>query len=314
MIRCFEVKKTFPGKPPVEALRGIDLEILAGECYGILGPNGAGKTTLIEIFEGLSSPTSGVVEVFGETWDKGARFIRERIGITLQDTQFAEKLTVTEIVRLFRSLYPDGVTPEEAIDRVSLGSKAHSRYETLSGGQKQRLAIATSIVGDPEALFLDEPTTGLDPSARRDLWEVIQRFKNEGRTTLLTTHYLEEAERLCDRVAIIDEGRVIAMGTPDGLISEYGGGHVIEFSLDRGNSDIAVLGALRELPGVALVSSESSGYRITSTEPHRTAPAIYEMARNFNQELTRLATRNANLEDVFIKITGRRFTEINEAL
>src|SRR5229473_2639426 len=214
----------------VRAVDGLDLEVQAGECFGLLGPNGAGKTTTVEICEGLTEPDSGDVEVLGQRWSSNAAQLRQRLGIQLQDTQLSEKLTVFETVRLFRSFFRQGAVASEAIARVQLEEKQKSRVGDLSGGQKQRLALACALVGDPDFLFLDEPTTGLDPQARRQLWELIEQFKLAGRTILLTTHYMDEAERLCDRVAIMDHGKIIAQGTPRELIASIGVEHLVEFS------------------------------------------------------------------------------------
>ena len=203
----------------VVAVDGLDLEVRNGECFGLLGPNGAGKTTTIEICEGLLTRDSGDVVVLGQTWENDATHLRERLGIQLQDTQLAEKLTVRETLDLFRSFYRRGRNTADVIEMVELGEKADARVGTLSGGQKQRLAIACALVGDPELLFLDEPTTGLDPQSRRQLWGLIEEFQSTGRTIVLTTHYMDEAEQLCDRVAIMDHGKVIALGTPNELMA-----------------------------------------------------------------------------------------------
>ncbi|MEI9812885.1 MAG: ABC transporter ATP-binding protein [Acidobacteriota bacterium] len=189
-------------------------KFVTGECFGLLGPNGAGKTTTIEICEGLTDPDAGVVEVLGLRWETHARELRERLGIQLQETQLAEKITVLETVQLFRSFFRQGPSPEDLIGLVQLQEKRDARVGTLSGGQKQRLALACALAGNPDLLFLDEPTTGLDPQARRQLWDLITQFKKDGRTILLTTHYMDEAEQLCDHVAIIDHGKSIALGTP----------------------------------------------------------------------------------------------------
>src|SRR5438067_353048 len=215
VIECRDLRKTYDGK--VEAVRGLNLEINPGECFGLLGPNGAGKTTTIEILEGLLAPTSGEVEVLGQTWGRDDHRLRQRLGISLQETRLAEKLTVLETLRLFRSFYERGLPAEKVLDQIGLQEKAKSYVGKLSGGQRQRLAVACALVGDPELLFLDEPTVGLDPHARRQLWEILRGFRAEGRTILLTTHYMDEAERLCDRVAIVDHGKVIALGTPNEL-------------------------------------------------------------------------------------------------
>ena len=202
----------------VVAVDGLDLQVHAGECFGLLGPNGAGKTTTIEICEGLLPADSGSVEVLGRRWESDARDLRGLLGIQLQETQLSEKLTVDETLTLFQSFYRNARDIGEGIDQVELEEKRHSRVGALSGGQKQRLAVACALVGDPQLLFLDEPTTGLDPQSRRQMWELISKFQAEGRTIVLTTHYMEEAERLCDRVAIVDHGHVIALGTPHDLM------------------------------------------------------------------------------------------------
>lgn len=216
------LRKTYGG---VVAVDGLDLEVRNGECFGLLGPNGAGKTTTIEICEGLLSRDSGDVEVLGRTWEKNEKELRERLGIQLQDTQLADKLTVRETLDLFRSFFRRARDSKDVIDMVQLGEKQDARVGTLSGGQKQRLAIACALVGNPELLFLDEPTTGLDPQSRRQLWGLIEEFRATGRTIVLTTHYMEEAERLCERVAIVDHGHVIALGSPAELIETIGSKH-----------------------------------------------------------------------------------------
>jgi ABC-2 type transport system ATP-binding protein len=210
----------------VVAVDGLNLQVETGECFGLLGPNGAGKTTTIEICEGLLAADSGSVEVLGRRWESDADDLRELLGIQLQDTQLSEKLTVDETLTLFQSFYREARDVGEVIDQVELGEKRYSRVGGLSGGQKQRLAVACALVGDPQLLFLDEPTTGLDPVSRRQLWELISKFQAEGRTIVLTTHYMEEAERLCDRVAIVDHGRIIALGTPRELIDKVDVSHL----------------------------------------------------------------------------------------
>jgi ABC-2 type transport system ATP-binding protein len=222
-LRVRALKKAYAD---VVAVDGLDLEVRAGECFGLLGPNGAGKTTTIEICEGLLTPDSGDVEVLGRRWESDARDLRELLGIQLQDTQLSEKLTVDETLTLFQSFYRDARDISEVIDQVELGEKRNSRVGGLSGGQKQRLAVACALVGNPQLLFLDEPTTGLDPQSRRQLWDLISGFQDEGRTIVLTTHYMEEAERLCDRVAIVDHGHVIALGSPRELIDALDVSHL----------------------------------------------------------------------------------------
>jgi len=300
----------------VVAVDGLDLEIGTGECFGLLGPNGAGKTTTVEICEGLTVPDEGDVVILGRLWARDERALRERLGIQLQETQLAEKLTVAETVRLFRSFYSRGRSIEEVIGLVQLDEKRDGRVGKLSGGQKQRLALACAIVGDPELLFLDEPTTGLDPQSRRQIWELVEQFKASGRTILLTTHYMDEAERLCDRVAIVDHGRVIALGTPRELISSLGAEHVVEFELAQNGVAAPQLSAdaFRQLDGVSAARSigdgnAAAGFELRATELHRTVPALLaELARR-NLHLSELRTHSATLEDVFVHLTGRQLRD-----
>src|SRR4051812_1647092 len=227
-IRCKGLQKHYGD---VIAVDGLDLEVRPGECFGLLGPNGAGKTTTVEILEGLLAPTGGEVEILGRRWEKDETWLRERLGVSLQQTNLPERLTVRETIQLFRSFFVSGRDVDPTIDLVALREKETARYETLSGGQKQRLAVACALVGDPKVLFLDEPTTGLDPQSRRMLWDVVLAFKAQGGSVLLTTHYMDEAERLCDRVAVVDHGKVIALGTPAELIDSLGGSQIIELTL-----------------------------------------------------------------------------------
>lgn len=312
-IRCSNLVKTYDGKPPVEAVRGIDLDIQQGECFGVLGPNGAGKTTTIEILEGLLPPSSGDVEVLGMRWGKDGDTIREQIGISLQDTQFSDKLTVRETLALFRSFYHHGISPDTAMARVSLEDKADSWVKKLSGGQKQRLAVAAALVGDPSLLFLDEPTTGLDPQSRRQLWEIIGQCRRQGRTTLLTTHYMEEAERLCDRVAIVDLGRVIAKGAPKDLIAQLGGDHVVEFTVEGSGISSDSIDAWSDLPTVTGCRREGECMHLSVSQPHLVVPALLERVQERNLNLASLTTRHASLDDVFVMLTGRQFEEDDEA-
>ncbi len=304
-IRCSELRKTYAGKPPVEAVRGLDLAVEEGECFGVLGPNGAGKTTTIEILEGLLEPTAGEVEVLGMRWDRSAAAIRERIGISLQETRFSDKLTIREVLTLFRSFYRSGLTPDEAMARVSLEDRADAWIKNLSGGQKQRLAVATALVGDPALLFLDEPTTGLDPHSRRQLAEIIRECRRHGRTTLLTTHYMEEAERLCDRVAIVDHGLVIAMGSPRELIARLGGEHVVEFSVQSPEAAQLPAESWSGLPAVTGCRYEDGLIHLSVTEPHVVLPALLDWLSGRGWSLSSLTTRNASLDDVFVSLTGR---------
>ena len=267
-VRCRALRKTYGGN--VEAVRGLDLEIYAGECFGLLGPNGAGKTTTIEILEGLLEPSSGEVEILGHSWKTQNREIREALGVSLQETRLVEKLTVRETLELFASFYRRPRLVDEVMTELALTEKAEAWVGKLSGGQKQRLAVATALVANPRILFLDEPTTGLDPQSRRQLWEVIGRFQQRGGTVLLTTHYMDEAERLCDRLAIIDHGLTIASGTPTELIERLGGHHRVEFDATgrvAGDSEV-----WRSLPGVENVHEEEGGVCCACTSPMKPFP------------------------------------------
>ncbi len=308
-IRVKDLRKQYPGRDgPVHAVAGIDLEIRRGECFGLLGPNGAGKTTTVEIMEGLTRPTSGEVEILGLRWEDGAAAVRERIGVTLQETRFPDKETVRELLTVFRSFYRQGLTVDQAIEYVSLESKANALIEQLSGGQQQRLAVAVSLIGDPEILFLDEPTTGLDPQSRRQLWDVILGLRDRGRTVLLTTHYMDEAERLCDRVAVIDQGKIIALGSPAELIARLGGDHVIEFAIG-GDGDPLDLESLTSLDSVLSARADADGYSLTAGEPHRAIPALLDALEALDRPIARLTTRHVSLEDVFVALTGRHLRE-----
>jgi len=290
----------------VRAVDGIQLDVVAGECFGLLGPNGAGKTTTIEICEGLTSPDAGVVEVLGMTWARDPRALRERLGIQLQETQLTEKLTVRETVELFRSFFTRGLVPADAIRLVQLEEKRDARVRTLSGGQKQRLALACSLIGDPDLLFLDEPTTGLDPQARRQLWDLIDDFKKSGRTIVLTTHYMDEAERLCERVAIMDHGTIIARGTPRELIASIGVEHMLEFSVGAQDVDLE---PFRRIAGVREARLEGGAAVMQVSELHHAVPAVLAALDRQRLELTELRTRSATLEDVFVALTGRHLRD-----
>jgi ABC-2 type transport system ATP-binding protein len=305
VIDCRDLRKTYDGK--VEAVRGVNFQIRAGECFGLLGPNGAGKTTSIEILEGLLEPTSGQVTILGETWKSNPRELREKIGISLQEARLSEKLTVRETVELFASFYREPQSTNEVLESLQLEEKADSWVGKLSGGQRQRLAVATALVGSPKVLFLDEPTTGLDPQSRRQLWDIIRAFQERGGTVLLTTHYMDEAERLCDRLAIVDHGEIIAEGSPTELISRLGGHHVVEFSLADNSHRAAE--TWQSLPGVDSVRYDDGLVCLSVREPHRTIPALLEKVEQESARLDRLTTRQASLEDVFVRLTGRHLRE-----
>jgi ABC-2 type transport system ATP-binding protein len=329
-LRCSGLIKRYAD---VTAVAGLDLEVRAGECFGMLGPNGAGKTTTVEIFEGLRMPDAGDVEILGDRWRGDNLPLRARLGIQLQETKFPEKLTVAEVVTLFRSFYPRGLGVGDVLTLVGLQDKTDAQVRTLSGGQKQRLSLGCALVGDPELLFLDEPTTGLDPQSRRQTWEIVESLKARGRTVLLTTHYMEEAARLCDRVAVVDHGKVIALGTPRELIASLGAEHVIEFAvadllppdqppLELRRSAGALAKAeggshehelftqsLAALPSVEKVVHDGGSWRLTVREVHRAVPALLNALSEQGLEPTQLTTHHATLEDVFMALTGRRLRD-----
>jgi ABC-2 type transport system ATP-binding protein len=295
----------------VHAVNGLDLRVPTGQCFGLLGPNGAGKTTTIEICEGLNTPDSGTVRVFGRTWNDDPAALRAQLGIQLQETQLAEKLTVHETVTLFRSFYDHGRAIDDLIGLVQLGEKQRARVGTLSGGQKQRLALACALAGDPRLLFLDEPTTGLDPQSRRQLWTVVEGLKQEGRTILLTTHYMDEAERLCDSIAIVDHGKVIALGSPRQLIASLGAENVIRLAAPEQQVERhpIPLERLLALPGVHGGRCTEVGYELRVGSVQSVLPALLALAEQEATAFAELSTHSATLEDVFVAMTGRQLRD-----
>lgn len=291
------------------AVDGLDLAVHRGECFGLLGPNGAGKTTTIEVLEGLLESDAGDVEVLGRRWTTHAQEIRERIGVQLQETRLSEKLTVEETVRLFRSFYPRGRTVDDVLKVVELGTKRTARVGKLSGGQRQRLAVACALVGDPELIFLDEPTTGLDPQSRRQLWDLLAAFRREGGTILLTTHYMDEAEILCDRIAIVDAGKVIALGTPRELIASLGGAQIVECVFSAGTAAVSHA-ELAGLAGVHDTRVEADGRWLLATADVRaTLSALLAWVDVSGRTLESVSTHSATLEDVFVSKTGRHLRD-----
>jgi ABC-2 type transport system ATP-binding protein len=295
----------------VVAVAGVDLTVRAGECLAVLGPNGAGKTTTVEMIEGLTEPTAGTITIFGVRWGAsraGDQRIRASLGVQLQETHFQERLTVRETAALFSAFYPNPRPPDEALAEVSLESKANAPVGKLSGGQRQRLALACALVGRPRLLCLDEPTTGLDPQSRRQIWEIVERFQGDGGTVLLTTHYMEEAAQLADRVAIMDHGKVIALDTPDALIASLGAADIIECETDRPLE----LGSLAGLPGLAdqgaqALDHDSGRHRVRLTVTHvgLALPALLAHLERDKVALISMTTHRATLEDVFVHHTGR---------
>ena len=301
-IRCRGLHKRFGATVAVAAL---DLEVRRGECFGLLGPNGAGKTTTIEMLEGLQLPDGGEMELLGMSWRRDAARLRPRLGVQLQETEFPDKLTVVETVRLFRALYPEGPTVDELVDYVELGEKRQAQVRHLSGGQRQRLSLACALAGAPDILFLDEPTTGLDPQSRRHIWDLCSDFRGRGGTILLTTHFMDEAEQLADRIAIMDHGAILVEGTPRGLIASLGAEHVIEF----GSSVALTEGDLTALRAVTRGEIRDGTYRLTTREASVTVPAVFELIGTRGGTLSDLRTHHATLDDVFLAHTGRQLRD-----
>jgi ABC-2 type transport system ATP-binding protein len=307
-VSCRGLVKRYPD---VLAVDGLDLDVLPGECFGLLGPNGAGKTTTVEMLEGLTTPDAGTITLLGEQWGRGRdRRLRQQVGVALQETKLSEKLTVRETVRLFRSFFEQGRDIEDVIDVAGLQEKRSARVGKLSGGQKQRLALACALVGAPKLLFLDEPTTGLDPQARLHVWELVEQFKAQGGTVILTTHYMEEAARLCDRVAIVDHGRIIAQDTPAALIASLGASQIVTFTVDGDPGDgVLAESALAALPGVRSVTRQQAAWVLSVDQAGATLPAIIALLESRGLRMDSLSTHQATLEDVFVHLTGRGLRE-----
>jgi ABC-2 type transport system ATP-binding protein len=303
VISCRDLRKHYAD---VKAVDGIDLEVLRGECFGLLGPNGAGKTTTIEILEGLTPADSGEVHILGLTWREDRREIRERIGVSLQETQLSEKLTVVETLHMFRSFYRNGPHPDDLLKSLSLDEKRNARVGKLSGGQKQRLAVACALVGEPDILFLDEPTTGLDPQSRLQLWDVVTSYRQRGGTVLLTTHYMEEAERLCDRIAIVDHGKRIALGTPPELIARLEAPHIIEFQ----STPLLDEGEFAGVPGFHGATKRGDRWLLRVDSLAASVPQLLGTVEARGAKLDILSTHAATLEDLFVALTGRELRDV----
>jgi ABC-2 type transport system ATP-binding protein len=305
-IACRSLVKRYGA---VVAVAGVELEVAVGECFGLLGPNGAGKTTTVEMIEGLSRPDEGHIELFGIRWGTGRdQEIRERFGVQLQETQLADRLTVEEVVRLFRSFYSKGREIGDVLRDLDLENERAKQYFRLSGGQKQRVALACALAGDPELLFLDEPTTGLDPRARQNLWNIVERFRAGGRTVVLTTHYMEEAATLCDRIAVMDRGKIITSGTPRSLVDDLGLVQFVEFETRQPLDE----GAASALGAVHGVERRGERYRLRID---RSLAALHEVIGELSRQNVTpigLSTHLATLDDVFLHLTGRALQEVHE--
>ena len=301
-IRVDGLVKTYG---PIRAVDGIAFGVEQGEIFGLLGPNGAGKTTTVEILEGLRDADAGTVELFGKELRKGREELKQKIGVALQTTTLMQNLTAWEILDLFASFYRESVPPDSLLQRMDLQEKRNAMVKTLSGGQQQRLSVALALINSPQIVFLDEPTTGLDPQARRSLWEVIREMKQEGLTVLLTTHYMEEAEQLCDRIAIMDHGRILAMDSPDGLVKAEFTERAIQFPTPEG----ATAADFADLPGVLRAAAEDGDIVLYSEHVQRTLGSLMERAESQGMALDDVHVRRATLEDVFLKLTGRRMRD-----
>jgi ABC-2 type transport system ATP-binding protein len=300
-----QVGELFKNYGAVEALRGVSFEVQEGELFGLLGPNGAGKTTTIEILEGMRPADRGLARVCGLDPQKDALELKHLVGAALQSTSLPDKIRVGETLELFARFYRNPQDPDELLKRFHLEEKRNETYRHLSGGQKQRLALALALVNNPRMIFLDEPTAGLDPQVRREIYDLLEELKKEKKTILLTTHYIEEAERLCDRVAIVDHGRVMAMGSPRELKQRSAGTTRIEVRLSRPMSD----GTLARLDGVADCRQLEEGYVLHSAKPTQTIVALVKHLESEHVELQGLEMSSPSLEDVFLELTGRRLRD-----
>jgi ABC-2 type transport system ATP-binding protein len=298
VIRVRDVRKIYG---EIRAVDGVSFEVARGEVFGLLGPNGAGKTTTVEMLEGLRVPDGGELEILGIDAIRRPDLLKERIGVTLQTAELYPKLTVVEVLDLFRSFYARSLPANQLVEFLDLGERRNAQTRVLSGGQRQRLAVALALVNDPEVVFLDEPTTGLDPAARRALWSLVERLKEQGKTILLTTHYMEEAEHLCDRLAIMDHGRILEMGTVEDLVSRRFHERAVRFDTLPGVDE----GRLRALPDVVSLKHDDGTTFLYTTDVAATIGALLALTEELGVEAGNLGIRRATLEDVFLDLTGR---------
>ncbi len=309
-IECTALIKDYGKK---RAVAGIDLQVEKGTCFGLLGPNGAGKTTTVEMLEGLHPPTSGSLRIFGLSYADGQGVqIRERVGVQLQDTQLADKLTVREVITLFRSFYKKGKDVDTLLKMVRLEKESHQRFHTLSGGQKQRVALATALAGEPELLFLDEPTTGLDPRARQSLWTVVEEFRDAGGTVVLTTHYMDEAAHLCDKIAVMDLGKIITQGTPRQLIDSLGDVQFVEFEDAQQDVNLSQQSMIEKYlahPAIERAELHRGKTRLTIPRDLHSLSEILKFLEGQKVEPVGLSTHQATLDDVFLHLTGKELAD-----
>ena len=303
-MALIEVKDLRKSYGNLKAVDGVSFEVAESQIFGILGPNGAGKTTTLEMIEALRPIDSGTVTIAGVDVSKHPKEVKNMIGVQLQSTSLFNHLTVAELVDLFASFYNRTVDVAEILNEVSMVDKAGSYIPALSGGQKQRVSVALALVNDPIVVFLDEPTTGLDPQARRHLWDVIERTREKGKSVVLTTHYMEEAETLCDWLLVMDHGTIIESGTPRDLIQRHAGDSAIEFM-----SDSAPVDKIKDLPAVDAVKSAESRHFVFTKDAHQALVALMELAKRDAFKVEQLQVRGGTLEDVFVSLTGRRLRD-----
>ena len=304
-MNIIEVKNLTKKYKEFTAVDSISFEVAQGEIFGILGPNGAGKTTTLEMIEGLKFITSGSATLDGHDVKKEAQLVKSLIGVQLQSSSFFDGLNLKELLVTFGSLYNRKINPTELLEKVQLVEKSKSKFKELSGGQRQRFSIAAALVNDPKVLFLDEPTTGLDPQARHHLWKLIMEIRKAGKTIVLTTHYMEEAEMLCDRIAIMDNAKIVALDNTENLLKHTGTNSTITFKVDNK----CPVDHFTSLPGVEKAIDDDNGYHIITNDPEKTLPSLYGHSRKCQSKIFNLQLKQPTLEDVFLKLTGSKLRE-----